>query len=301
MNESEFGESVVPVAGRAVTGGGRSLRRGGHRTTDTPLSATLERLGASGVGGGELSCRLGVPDRPGWVTVAELAADRDLLDELLERVGRAYGTEDRAVTGTLFLRAYLWSILAPVVGALLTERRLPRLGAEDVALRFDESGSAVGLAFVGAGFAALAADPDAGHPDASVLPSEDGLLAWLRDQLADAHLPNLFAALRGSRVRRGMRALWGISVDACADAFLYVGRDLGREDEARALAERLLAGPAPLSGQTNYFVLEHDGGSEPTRIRSVCCLYYKVGDGACFTCPRTSNGERLRLLAGEGV
>jgi hypothetical protein len=291
--QSEFDERVEPAAERAAAGG--------SRTTGAPLSATLGRLCASGIGGGDLARQPGVPDRPGWVTAAELASDRDLLDRLLGRVGRAYGTEDRAVTGTLFLRDYLWRILAPVVGALLIERRLPRLGSGDVALRFDAGGSAFGLAFVNAGFAALAADPDAGHPDASVLPSEGDLLAWLRDQLADAHLPNLLEALRDLRIRRGMRALWGVSVDACADAFLYVGRDLGREDEARALAERLLAGPAPLSGPTNFFVLEHDGGSEPTRTRDVCCLYYKIGDRACFTCPRTTNEERLRLLAGEEV
>ncbi|HEV2744575.1 MAG TPA: hypothetical protein VGV91_15575 [Rubrobacter sp.] len=64
------------------------------------------------------------------------------------------------------------------------------------------------------------------------------------------------------------------------------------------LAETLLAGPSPLSAPVNYRVLEYPGDSEATRVRNACCLYYKTGNCACFTCPRKTDEERvLDLLA----
>jgi hypothetical protein len=243
-----------------------------------------------------VSARLGVPDEPGWVTPADLVADGALLDDLLRRIGRAYGTDGRAVMGTLFLRGYLWRMLVLAVAAFLTDRRLPDIGVENVALCFDGDGYAAGLAFREGRFAVLPDDPDARHPDARVSLSEDALLVWLRGRL-EGHLPGLISTLRSLRVRRGTRVLWGAAVDVCAEAFMFVGRDLGCEGEACEFAGRLLAGPSPLCGPTNYFVLEHDGKPEPTRVRNTCCLYYKIGDGACFTCPRTPNAERLQRMA----
>lgn len=78
---------------------------------------------------------------------------------------------------------------------------------------------------------------------------------------------------------------------------MFVGQRLGREVEALGFAEKLLAGPSPLSGPTNFFVLEQDGRPKTTRVRNTCCLYYKAGNGACFTCPRTTNEERIERLA----
>lgn len=62
-------------------------------------------------------------------------------------------------------------------------------------------------------------DPDAAHPEATVLPSERELLFALRDALVETHLSALIPALRGLRVRRGTRALRGVFADSCADAF----------------------------------------------------------------------------------
>lgn len=264
-------------------------------TGASPLAATLDLVSRSGVGGAGVG--LGAPDEPGWTPATDLAADGELLEELLRRTGRGYGTGDRLVEGSFFLKYYLWRVVGSAVAAFLIDRRAPDLGAENLALRFDEKGYAAGLAFVGGRFAALPTDRDAGHPDACILLSEDEVLGWMRDRLASTHLPNLYAALRRSRARRGTRVLWGAAVDAFAEAFVFVGRELGHGAEARAYAERLLSGPPPLSGPTNYYVLEHDGGCEPTRVRNTCCLYYKVGEMACFTCPRTTDEERRQRLA----
>ena len=151
-------------------------------------------MSRSEVGDG-FSARLGVPGEPGWTPATQLALDDDLLGGLLQRTGRGYGTEDRLVEGSFFLKYYLWRVVGSAVAAFLLDRRMPDLDAENLALRFDEKGYAAGLAYVGGSFAALPRDRDAAHPDAHLL-SEDELLGWLRDRLASTHLPNLYAALR---------------------------------------------------------------------------------------------------------
>jgi len=270
-----------------------------EQTVLAPLAATLRRVAEAGKGdrGIDLSAHPGVPDEPGWTTVADLAGDSELLEELLSRIERGCGAENRAYSGTSLLRGYLWRALVPAAAVLLAERRLPDLRAENVALRFGEGGFVEDVAFVGPRFAALPDDPEAGHPDAVVLPSEGDLLAWLGGALAETHLPALVPVLRGLRVRRGTRVLWRAAADVCAEAFMYVGQQgMGREERALWFGERLLSGPV-LPGPANYYLLEYGGGSEMTRVRNTCCLYYKVADGACFTCPRTSKEERLRRVA----
>lgn len=263
-----------------------------------PLSATLERVSSIETGKIDLSARCGFPDEPGWVRAADAVGDGEFLGKTLSRIERERGTDSRAFSGTAVLRDVLWRTLAPAVAAFLTERRLPDLRAANTALRFGETGLAEGLAFGKPRFIALPGDRDAGHPDAVILPSEDAVFAWMSGALAEGYLAELVPALRGLRVRRGTRTLWSVAADVCAEAFMFVGQELGRGEEACALGRRLL-GVLPISGPTNYFVFEYDGGSMLTRVRNTCCLYYKLGSGACFTCPRTSDEERSRRLAGR--
>lgn len=275
------------------------------RTSGTahPLAATLARVSAASEadGGMDFSARLGVPDGPGWMTVADFAGDPGLLGEIMAQIGRGFGTEDRAFLGTTLLRSYLWRMLTPAIAVLLAERRLPDLRVANVALSFGEDGYATGLAFVGPRLFVLPDDPDAGHPDAVVLASEDDLLRFMRDALAETHLPVMISALGDLRVRRGTRVLWRAGADVCAEAFMFVGRDLGREAVGMGSAEKLLSVPSPLYAPINYRVLEYPGGSEATCVRNTCCLYYKLGNRACFTCPRTSDEERIRRLLQENA
>ena len=262
----------------------------------SPLSGTLGRLSADEEPGAAFSANLGVPEEPGWVTAAGLYGDLDLLGAVLDRAGREHGPGNRAYTGTSLLRDCLWRLLVPAVAALLAERRLPDLRANNVGLRFGEAGFTEGLAFAGPRFFALPEDPEAGHPDAVVLPSEEHLLGEIRRALSETHLGVLVPALRALRVRRGTRALWRAGADVCAEAFVFVGRGLGREAEGVELAEKALDGAGRLSAPVNYRVLRYPGGCEATRVRNTCCLYYKVAGRTCFTCPRKTDEERARQL-----
>ncbi|MEW6635974.1 MAG: IucA/IucC family C-terminal-domain containing protein [Actinomycetota bacterium] len=271
-----------------------SLQTGG-----APLAATLGRLAArSGAGGLDLSARPDTTGGDGWVTPSDLASNAGLMEELLLRLGAGEEAGYRAYAGTSLFRYCLWRVLVPAVAAFLTERRVPDLRPESVALRFGEKGYPEDLAFLSPGFAALPDDPDAGHPDVRTVCSEEKMLAFVGDRLAEGHARALIPALRGLRVRRGARALWGAAVDVVAEAFMYVGRELGCQEEALGFAEQMLSGGSPLSGPANYYLLEHGGEAEMTRVRNTCCLYYKVADGPCFTCPRITHEERLRRMRG---
>lgn len=272
------------------------------QTDGGPLGATFERLAARSCAGGlDLSARVGGAGGSGWVTTPELASDAGLLEDLLGRLGAGGGTGRRAYAGTSLLRYCLWRVLVPAVASFLAERRLPDLRAENVALRFGEKGYPEGLAFLSPSFDALPDDPDAGHPDARVLRSEEQMLALAVDRFAEGHVGTLVPALRGLRVRRGERAMRGAAADVVAEAFMYVGQALGCQREALGFAGRALSGGSRLPGETNYYVLEYAGGSETTRVRNTCCLYYKVADGPCFTCPRTTHEERVRIMEGRQV
>jgi len=267
--------------------------------TYAPLAATLERLSTAGSTeeGMGLSARLGLPDGPGWIKVADLVTDLDRLDDAMRRMGQTYGLENRAFAGTFLLRDLLWTVLAPAVAVFLAERRLPDLDAQNVAVRVGEDGFCKDVAFLGARFLALPEDPEAGHPDAVVVPVEDVLDLGVRIPVSEAYLQDMIPALRELRVRRGTRLLGRVAADVCVEAFIYVGRGLGREEEGLELATRLLAGPPPLRAPLDYRVIEFPGGSETAPIRNACCLYYKTGAGTCFTCPRKTDEERARQLS----
>jgi hypothetical protein len=265
-----------------------------ERTAAAALEETFSRTREMEPEWLSLSPHLGVPDEPGWVSPQRLAADEALLEELLGRVGREAKTEDRLVMGSFFLGDYLWKVLAPAVAAFLVDCRVPDLSASNLALRFDEKGEAAEVAMIEPRFAALSNDPAAGVA-ASAFGSEEALLAHLRGTL-ESDLPTLFEALRRRRPRRGVRVMWGAAVDAVAGSFRYLGEELGCGDEALAHAETMLSGESPVSGSLGYYTLEYEGGSELVRISETCCLNYKVTGRACFSCPRTTDEERIERL-----
>ncbi|QIN79662.1 hypothetical protein GBA65_15265 [Rubrobacter marinus] len=267
----------------------------------SPLATTLARLAAVEDGGPALSAHIGLPADTGWTGCADLAGDDAHLDDLLERVGRSYGSGDRAVAGSLFLRAYLWPILVPAVAAFLVDRRVPDVGAANVALRFDERGRADGVAFLEGRFAVLGGNEAAGAAGAVVLASEDEMTAWLGEGLAEAHVPGLFAALRRCGVRRSERALWGMVADLVAEAFGWAGPVLDLEHEARAFAEGMLDGSPHIPGKANHLTLVRDGVPVRTRLKNACCLYYRVGDAPCPTCPRAMRREHSGRPATRGT
>ncbi len=106
--------------------------------------------------------------------------------------------------------------------------------------------------------------------------------AVLREAVA-AHVGPVLAAFQ-PYVRRGPRALWGMATDDLLSGLWYLGRTLGEEDRAVAVATALVpADAAPWTGPAGF----RRAHGEWTRTRDGCCLYYAVDPAnPCGTCPR---------------
>jgi len=125
--------------------------------------------------------------------------------------------------------------------------------------------------------------------------------------LRDVRHPTIDAPLAETLSRVAAVGIEGIDLSACLGpqdgvGWVQASHLVGDGELLERLllrVGRLLGGPPPLSGETNYFLPEYGEESRLTRLRNSCCLYYRLGDGACFTCPRATDEERARRLSRE--
>ncbi|MGW4874771.1 (2Fe-2S)-binding protein [Streptomyces chartreusis] len=243
----------------------------------------------------------GAADAGAGVSAAELVKDGAVLDAFVTaeatRIHDRHGVVARRhVAASRALHDYAWSVSLLMSGAWYLERRVPRIRPED--LRLDLA-TAEFTVTPGSDLACLADDPATALPGVLTVPHEEALRAELRSAVAD-HMAPLLDAI-GPVARRGSRALWGMVSDDLVSGIWYLGRVLGREDDAVRAADRLLpsaVAPYP-SGADFRHLATADGRRHPTRTRAGCCMYYTIRpDEACATCPRTCDAERLRRLEG---
>lgn len=243
----------------------------------------------------------GAQDARAGVTAAELVKDEAVLDAFVAaeaaRMHDRHGVVPRRhVAASRALHDYAWSVSLLMSGAWYLERRVPRIRPEDLRL---DLGSAKFTVTPGNDLACLADDPAAGLSGVLTVPHEEALRAELRAAVAD-HMGPLLEAI-GPVARRGSRALWGMVCDDLVSGIWYLGRTLGREDDAvRAATQLMPTGVAPYPAGADFrYLTTDDGRRHPTRTRTGCCMYYTIRpDEACTTCPRTSDAERLRRLQG---
>lgn len=249
-----------------------------------------------------LRVRLLAADEPaparalGWYSAVELATDPAALEAALAGeaariapVAAGHGTAPRPhVAASRLLHHYLWSVCVLIAGPWRLGGRVPSIDGANLWFHAPTGDFAL-------------------RPHAHVtLPGEDELRAELRAAVV-AHVEPLLAAF-AAPTRRGTRALWGMVTDDLASAIWYLGKRLDEsagsavpveEDAAVAAATAVLPGHTdPLLGAADFRVLcGEDGRAHHTRTRLGCCLYYAIEPGgACVTCPRTGDEERLLRL-----
>ncbi|MEV0847420.1 (2Fe-2S)-binding protein [Streptomyces sp. NPDC049954] len=242
-----------------------------------------------------------LPEGPGWVEVAALAAGGAALDAFLswdsEQVERDYGQQARPdVVASFGFHRYAWPACLLITVPWFLVRRVPRVTVDQVSFHRARGR----MVLRPTSFACLPDDPAAGHPLAIVVPDEEALRAEVRAAVA-AHLLPLFESF-GPRMRRRGRALWGTATDEIVESLWYVGHLLGEEPRAMAELEALLPGSTkPYVGDTGFRELTGPNG-EPlqTRDRASCCMFYTLRpEDTCVTCPRTCDTERVERLMAE--
>jgi hypothetical protein len=261
----------------------------------TSLGPTLERLAGRGIRYLDLAVGDGPAAEPGWIAPAALL-EHALLEDRLAQVAIEAELDEPRLLGTYLLEGYVHALATPALGAYLTERRVPDVGPRAVALRLGEGSELTGVAYLAPRFGVLLDDAAATGPAALPFATEAELMAWFRRRLV-RHVGPLIAELV-PRTRRGPRALWASVEDILSGILHWLGEALDCAEWARGQADLLLGVEAPLGGRTRWRALEHPGGIERFRERNGCCQYFRKGTehGACFTCARTSDEERLRRL-----
>lgn len=183
---------------------------------------------------------------------------------------------------------------------LLLERRVPRLGRQVLAFRrHPEEHYPDAVTFLDARFWCLPDDPDAAHPDATVVADAPTLGAVLRAQVR-AHADDFLATYRpGARLPR--RDLLGAFFDGLDAGFWRDDTSSGPTlADSLALAQAVLPGATSEFGDRSslYAVADAAGNEHLTRCRVSCCNYYRVSENGetCTTCPRTTDEERRRRV-----
>jgi hypothetical protein len=257
------------------------------------VAATYGRLVPAPVGRNGAN---GSAARTGWVGVDELADDPSSLDLLLEGSGSRFRSDDRALLSAQLVRESVATLVTTAVRLWAHDRRLPQLGAGDVALREGEHATQVGLRHLR--LAVLAGDPLAGLPGVEVL-DEEGMFERLLHQAIGHPVPagalpggpldrrsavaTIIAAVRRA-VRCGDRHLWGTAALTAGSALAAVSHTIGpRADDDR---RRLFAARPDLARTVELVTVDDRVGGELTfALRRTCCLLFKLPDRTqCGTC-----------------
>lgn len=263
-----------------------------------PLAQTLERVRQFSP---YLDAELGRPAGVGWLSVSrDLAPGSARLEELVAATQARLRTSGAAVVASALLQAYQWPVIAVALACYVLDRRVPDLGVASTLVRCGPGGEGERLALLGGRFVALPDDPDAGHPDATVVPDAGALRDALRRGL-EAHLGPLIEQLC-AHLGCKPRGLWLSAADRCAGTLIWLMQARAADPaQIEAELDALVRAPdSPLSSrQIGLIELGHGGRSQLFLNRATCCYWYKTeGGDYCDTCPRLRPEERrARLLA----
>lgn len=257
-----------------------------------PLAETLARGYRRVHRGCHLGARLDAAPGGRVVRIDALTADAARLEDLLHRVGADVGSPRADVQASLLLEAYAWTLLLPLAGALMCERRVPVLAPGGVSVTLREGSWPEELVLGHTRFAALAGDPDAAHEDVVAVPDDRALADILRAQVI-GHLSGPIAAL-AAHSGRSPRALWRSAGDRLAAAMLFASETVGDVEDGARLTRAVLEAP-PLPGRPDYRVVVVPGGTMRVHARQGCCLWWRTRAATCcLTCPLSFAGEARR-------
>jgi hypothetical protein len=257
-----------------------------------PLDDTLARLG-----GRVHAARLDAPD--GWLTMDDVRGDA--YDDVVDIAAAGYDTNRGDIRGNRMVEIWTWLVATPAVAALLVDRRLPDVGADNLSVAPGLWSDPAPVALRRGRFWCLPGDPAADHPDATVLPDVRALVLELNAMLRERHLPALIETV-AVRSRRPRRALWRGATDQLVGSFTRAGAALGCEDDALALARIAGDGEPPMRTRVRIERFElADRPPQTLHLREGCCLYYRVDSRPpnCSNCPLVDDAERVALLAAE--
>lgn len=224
-----------------------------------------------------------------WLSCRDLVMDGAWLGQVFEGTGRAIGTEDQMVAGSIFVQGYAYRLLALAVACLTVGGVVPGSAPEAMAVGLGR-GRASKVAYL----EPAVFDICQGEPPSVALsdPStaDQGLKVILED-VVEGHLRPLIAAAR-EQVRIGERLLWGNVAASASTAFRTMEGCLG--PWIIPLGHRFFElAPPDLQGLGSYLLIQAGDRRGWFWERMNCCLFYQIaGHAKCADCSLTPAAER---------
>jgi hypothetical protein len=240
---------------------------------------------------------LGLSEEPGWACADALLADPDWAAAQLakQHARRSYKTFKSVATG--FYDHYQWYVGAAAIGAYIADARVPDVGAENIALRFDAEGSLAAIALITPSFTCLPDDPAAGMAGVVSLPDRDALRAYAARSIW-AHVSRLIAPLHAAS-GVSEQTLRRASVNSQAGLVLWILQQ-SKQPALAALEARAFGAALPFPAEVRLFEVECDGVCETFLNGSVCCEWNldpeNPGGAYCANCPKVPMSQRIEVL-----
>jgi hypothetical protein len=224
-----------------------------------------------------------------WLLCRDLIDDPAWLGRVIEGTGRAIGTSDQMVAGSIFIQGYAYRLLALAVACLTVDGIVPGSAPDAMAIGLGR-GRASKVAYLEPSVVDVGAAEEAPIALSDPVIADRGLTAIL-DQVIEDHLRPLIVTTKG-QVRIGERLLWGNVAASASTAFRTMEGCLG--PWVIPLGERFFElAPPELQGLGSYLSLQVGEKRGWFWERTNCCLFYQIeGHGKCSDCSLTPTAER---------
>jgi ferric iron reductase protein FhuF len=222
-----------------------------------------------------------VSDDADWVSCEALAGDPTKLTDVVTAAAPGFGTDELAVSASLFAQAYAFRVAGVPLAAYALGLPVPDAAPATTWVRTDKPRPSA-VAYTA--------------PDARPLDARDLVRALLVEHLAP------FVEQVHASFTIGARLLWGNVASSCAVAFRAVESSGADAAAVRRRAEAFVDAAAPwFDGLGGFGTLAVDGREGWFWDRTNCCLWYRASGGAlCDNCslhsPEELEARRRREL-----
>lgn len=236
------------------------------------------------------------------VPVRELL-EGDRLHRLIDRIADKASTKDRVAAASQFQKRYSGVLLGAVlslmtragVGLRVEPEHLAVLLVDDLPAGLLVSDEVVPLVLPER---LKRVDPGMDVTGWDLVKYEDSLRSAVYESLFDNHLGPLAMRI-ATEVGLSLRVMWGNIGNYCCYAYDAFCEDEMVKEQAVRDRDSLMTcsgiGGTPLSCSCDRVYLEELAPPMWVRVRSTCCLRYKLDADCCATCPRLSHQERLEI------
>jgi iron complex transport system ATP-binding protein len=224
-----------------------------------------------------------------WLSCRDLIGDPAWLGRVIDGTGRAIGTSDQMVAGSIFIQGYAYRLLALAVACLTVGGLVPGSAPGVTAIGLGR-GRASKVAYMEPTIFDVCGSESASNA-LSIPAVADRGLSLILEQVIDGHLRPLIAATR-EQVRIGERLLWGNVAASASTAFRTMEGCLGRW--VIPLGHRFFElAPPDLQGLGSFLLLQDGERRGWFWERTNCCLFYQIeGHAKCADCSLTPAAER---------